>query len=186
MRRRLSNESFTSYRTFRIVIVAYVMYDCCFVVDVPAIHTATTEGSQSLDIISPHTKCGLVLLLHERWNNIWQFMITCKRAHHRVYKALRIILHRHQAGRGQANLVFQDKRKEMHLYLRTGSTISVMGFPLTGHVMFRRGHWVLVITMSSSSSPGIGSPAWWTFCRQNIRFKHYSEKSKRKADRCMI
>lgn len=59
-------------------------------------------------------------------------------------------------------LIYQKIREKEHL--RTGSFSSMTGFPVNGQVTFRRLHSVLVITMSSSSSPGRGCPVWWTFC----------------------
>lgn len=56
----------------------------------------------------------------------------------------------------------ENKRKTIQCfreYQRTGSASSVTGFPLNGQVIFKRLHWVLVITMSSCSSSAIGSPA---------------------------
>jgi len=60
----------------------------------------------------------------------------------------------------------QKYRIELYSYQRTGSINSITGFPVNGHVTFKMLIWVLVMTMSSCSSPGIGWPAWWTFCRK--------------------
>ena len=53
-----------------------------------------------------------------------------------------------------------SSRANMVLYQRTGSWSSIIGFPVNGQVVFKMLFCVLVITTSSCSSPGIGSPAW--------------------------